>query len=134
MPSAGNLATRDFIIVKETKTKKELSMAAFCQDFIAEAPIVLVACANTKRSSDRYGERGGPYAVQDVSAAIQNILLVATSLGMGACWVGAFDEERVRQILEIPKGAVPVALILLGYPDEIPGSPEKRLDVHVEKW
>lgn len=125
-PSAGNIQPWEFIIIKKPETKKKLVEAALGQTFIQEAPVVIVVCANENRSIQRYGARGKTlYCIQDTAAAIENMLLTACSLGLGACWVGAFREEDAREILKIPSGVRPVAIVPVGYPDEAP-SPRNR--------
>ncbi|HDM45235.1 MAG TPA: nitroreductase family protein, partial [Candidatus Bathyarchaeota archaeon] len=89
-PSAGNIQPWEFIIVREQRTKERLAEAALGQYFIAEAPVVIVVCANQKLSGRGYGLRGSTlYCIQDTAAATQNILLSVHALGLGACWVGA---------------------------------------------
>ena len=115
-PSAGNLQPWEFIVVKDEKIKKELAFAALRQDFIEKAPVVIVVCANIEKA-EKYGERGKRlYCIQDTAAAIENMLLTATSLGLGTCWVGAFEEERMRDLLHIPPNLKIVALITVGFP------------------
>ena len=116
-PSAGNIQPWEFIVIKDFKIKQKLSMAALDQSFIEEAPVVIVVCANEMRSSRGYGSRGTTlYCLQDTAAAIQNMLLTACALGLGTCWVGAFHEDDVRDILSIPKGVRPIAIIPVGHP------------------
>jgi nitroreductase len=120
-PSAGNIQSWELIIVRKPEIKRRLAEAALDQTFIEEAPVIIVVCANENRSSQGYGIRGKTlFCIQDTAAAIQNLLLVAYSLGLGACWVGAFREEKAREILKIPQGVRPVAIIPLGYPAETP--------------
>jgi nitroreductase len=120
-PSAGNTQPWEFVIARKTETKKKLASAAFNQAFVEEAPVVIVVCADQNRSSMRYGQRGETlYCIQDTAAATQNILLTACSLGLGACWVGAFNEDEAKKALKTPKGIRPVALIPVGYPNRIP--------------
>ncbi|OYT40722.1 MAG: nitroreductase [Candidatus Altiarchaeales archaeon ex4484_43] len=134
-PSAGNLQARDFILIKDPKIRDKIATAALNQGFISEAPIVIVVCANMRRSGYRYGHRSESlYCIQDATASIQNMLLMAHSMGLGSCWVGAFDEEKVREILGIPPEVRPVAIIPIGYPDEIPVIPERRIEVHEDSW
>ena len=96
-PSAGNLQARDFIIVDDSEIKKELSRAALNQDFIEEAPINIVVCANLKRISP-YGRRGEElYCIQGTAAVVEHILLLAVDNGLGTCWVGAFNETEVSK-------------------------------------
>jgi len=76
---------------------------------------------------ERYGQRGKDlYSICDVSAAVENILLMAYSQGLGAVWVGAFDEEEVANILDLPENLRPIAIIPVGYPDESPFPPERK--------
>jgi nitroreductase len=126
-PSAGNIQPWEFIIVKERETKIRLSEAALDQEFLEEAPVLIIVCANEIKSSQRYGTRGTTlYCIQDTAAAIQNIHLTAFSLGLGTCWVGAFDENQAREILHVPKGIRPVAMIPVGYPNEKPKLRERQ--------
>jgi len=133
-PSAGNLQARNFILVRNSRKKAELAEAALSQEFISDAPLVIVVCANEKKSSERYGSRGELYSIQDATASIQNILLTVHSLGLGACWVGAFDESKVKKILKIPRGVRPVAILPIGYPAESPPAPPRSMDIHQESW
>lgn len=120
-PSAGNLQPWEFVIVKDNERKRALAEAAYGQDFITEAPVVIVVCANRTRSASRYKERGRSlYSIQDTAAAIQNILLAAYALGYGSCWVGAFDEEKAARIVHTPPEVRPVAIIPVGRPMESP--------------
>jgi len=125
-PNAGNLQPWEFILVESHEKKKELAKAALNQFFIAEAPVVIVVCANVMRTASIYGERGAKlYCIQDTAAAIQNILLAACALGYGTCWVGAFRDSEVKRILNIPDEVRPVAIIPIGVPGEDP-KPRKR--------
>jgi nitroreductase len=129
-PSAGNIQPWEFIIVRKPEIKKRLAEAALSQAFIEEAPVVIVVCADENRSAIGYGVRGKTlYCIQDTAAAIQNIHLTALSLGLSTCWVGAFKEEEARQILNVPRGVRPVAIIPVGYADESP-SPRKRRPIN----
>ncbi|MCK5559667.1 MAG: nitroreductase family protein [Thermoplasmata archaeon] len=137
-PSAGNLQARDFIVVRDVKNKNLLAQVAYGQNFIATAPVVIVVCANQERSGGHYGPRGRTlYCIQDSDAAIENIMLIVHSYGLGACWIGAFDEALASEVLELPKHIRPLAIIPIGYPAEEPG-PTSRIDleklIHYEKW
>jgi len=126
-PSAGNIQPWIFVIVRKPDIKRRISEAALNQFFIEEAPVVIVVCAEQERSRMGYGSRGATlYCIQDTAAATQNILLAAHALGLGACWVGAFDEEEVRHILRIPRGIRPVAIVPIGHPAEKPRGIFKR--------
>ncbi|MBI5179929.1 MAG: nitroreductase family protein [Nitrospirae bacterium] len=124
-PSAGNLQSRKFYFIKDAELKQQIASAAFGQNFIAETPLTIVACTDNKISK-RYGDRGTHlYSIQDVSASIINMMLVAHELGLGTVWVGAFDEWQVFEILNLPKNLRPVAIIPVGYPAKIPSAPRR---------
>ena len=136
-PSAGNLQSRDFIVVRDKETKKRLSKAAFGQDFVEAAPVVIVICANQTRIRN-YGIRGTElYCLQDAAASVENMLLYIASQGYGSCWVGAFDEREVSKLLGIPEQARPTIMLPIGRPKE-DGRRTPRLSmdmvVHKEKW
>ncbi|HVN33192.1 MAG TPA: nitroreductase family protein [Thermoanaerobaculaceae bacterium] len=125
-PSAGNLQPWRFIVVTSDALKAQLAAAAH-QDFVAEAPVVIVVCAVPGESARRYGERGRSlYCLQDTAAATQSILLAATELGLGSCWVGAFEERAAAAALGLPPVVRPVALIPVGQPLETPATRERR--------
>lgn len=129
-PSAGNLQAYEIFVVKDGQKKKLLSRAANDQDWITEAPIVLVFCSNPSRSSRKYGTRGEKlYSLQDATIAASYAQLAAHTLDLGVCWVGAFDEKDILKILGNPKSLIPVVIMPIGYPA---GKPEitgrRRLD------
>ena len=114
-PSAGNIQPWSFVVVRDANIKRGLSEAALNQFFIEEAPVVIVVCADWNRSGQGYGSRGiNLYCVQDTAAAVENMLLAAVALGLGACWVGAFQEDMVRVVLNVPKELRPVAIVPVG--------------------
>ncbi len=137
-PSAGNMQSAEFIIVRDDQIKQQLVGAALGQSFIAQAPVVIVACADTQRSAIKFGERGKIlYSIQETAAAVQNLVLAAHDLGLSTCWVGAFFEDKVAEILGVPPGVVPMAIIPLGYSDSKPLAPP-RSDltemIHFDKY
>jgi len=124
-PSAGNLQSRKFYFVFNEKIKKDLAEAALGQDFITNAPLVVVGCTDDKIAW-RYGERGkNLYSICDVSASIQNIMLVAEENNLGTCWVGAFDEKEVARILDLPNNLRPIVIVPVGYPAKKPSPPPR---------
>ena len=137
-PSAGNKQPWEFIIVKDKKMKEILVDAAHDQDWMADAPVLIVACINMKISSTVYGERGRKlYGIQDVAAAVETLLLAANAMGLGTAWVGAFSERKVAGSLHCPEDVRPAVIIPLGWPDEAPEKPERHdlSDfVHVEQY
>ena len=137
-PSAGNVQARDFVVVRKPQIKQSLCEAALSQEFVAQAPVVVVVCGNMKRSGRHYGNRGKSlYYIQDADAAIENLLLAVTDAGYGACWVGAFDENAVSEILKLPEDIRPLAIIPIGVPAR-DGGGSSRIDlkklVHFETW
>ena len=133
-PSAGNLQARDFVVVTDKMTKQKLVQAGLDQSFIGQVPVVIVAVANIERSSRIYRSRGELYAIQDAAAGVMNLLLAAYSRGLGTCWVGAFDEYAVCELLGIPHQATPIAIIPVGYPDEKPSAPPRMGPDKVIHW
>lgn len=126
-PSAGNLQPWFIYVVKDQSKRNALSDAALGQAFIARAPVCFVMCGEPERSARIYGERGRSlYCIQDVAAAVQNLLLAAHAGGLGACWVGAFDTKKVQLVLDLPPSRVPLALVPCGYPAGAPERPPRR--------
>lgn len=135
-PSAGNLQSRDFVVVCGRAAKRALACAAD-QIELEQAAAVLVVCTNAARVA-KYGARGRElFAVQDAAAATQNFLLAAHERGLGAVWMGSFDEGAVRTLLGLPNPVRPVSLVAVGWPAEHPSPPERLpLDrlLHWERW
>lgn len=125
-PSAGNLQAYQVYVVKKKDKKEELAKAAFDQTFLAEAPVCLVFCADPSRSAARYGSRGADlYSIQDATIAGCFAMLAATDLGLATVWVGAFDEDAVREVVGA-KSLRPVAMFALGYAAELPEPTTRR--------
>ena len=126
-PSAGNCQPWHFVVVRNEQVKDSLAQAAYGQWFVAEAPVVIVVCADPARSAWRYGSRGTQlYCLQDTAAATEHILLAVTALGLGACWVGAFDERAASKALDLPASLRPVAIVPIGYPTGRPYRTSRR--------
>jgi len=116
-PSSSNRQEWKFIIVKNKEAKKKLANAAFGQGFIGEAPVVLVACATESKAIMACGQ---PAYTVDVSIACSFMILQAYELGLGTCWIGAFNEGEVKKILKVPEAIRVVAMTPLGYPNQPP--------------
>jgi nitroreductase len=124
-PSAGNIQARKFYFIKGRAVKKKIAAAALNQNFIAEAPLVIVGCTDSRISST-YRERGVfLYSIQDVACSIMSMMLVAHEHGLGSTWVGAFYEDQIARILHMPQNLRPVALVPVGYPSKIPKPPPR---------
>ncbi|NWG34830.1 MAG: nitroreductase family protein [Chloroflexi bacterium] len=129
-PSAGNLQAFDIYRVTKVEHKEALMSASHDQEFLVQAPVVLVFCAAPARSAVRYNERGVTlYCIQDATIACTYVMLAATALGLGSVWVGAFDEEAVWKVIGAEPGQRPVAMLPIGYPNETPRiRPRRKLD------
>lgn len=120
-PSAGNLQALEVYIVTRADQRSELAAVASGQDFLKQAPVVLVFCAHAARSAERYGKRGiGLYCIQDATIACTYAMLAASALGMSTVWVGAFNESEVGRIINVPQAHRPVAMLPIGYAAEEP--------------
>jgi len=134
-PSAGNIQSWEVVVVRDDKIKTELSAAAYLRDFVSEAPVIMVLCANKERSGSIYGDRGKDlYCIQDTACATENMLLAAHALGLGACWVGTFDEAVAHDVLNLPDFLRPVAVVPVGFPDEKPYPPTRREIGELMHW
>lgn len=125
-PSAGNVQEWRFVVVKDEKKKKKLAAAALQQDFLIEAPVIIVVCVDLEKISLRYGVRGETlYSKQDTASATMLLMLAAHALGLATCWVGAFDEDEVSHVIELPEKFRPVAIVPVGYAAEVPEKPSR---------
>ena len=123
-PSAGNRQPWHFYIVRDQAVRWQLAAAAGDQEAVGQAPVVIVVCADAEQSARRYRRRGRElYCLQDTAAATEHILLAAVALGLGACWVGAFDERQAARILNLPRRHRPVVMLPIGKPA---GPPTRR--------
>ncbi len=116
-PSANNRQEWRFVIVKNPNTRKALMHAAREQEFVGQAPVIIACCAVTDNHIMTCGQLCYPI---DVAIAIDHITLQAVEEGLGTCWIGAFYEDKVKQILNIPGDVRVVDLLTLGYPADEP--------------
>jgi nitroreductase/uncharacterized protein YdhG (YjbR/CyaY superfamily) len=128
-PSGSNRQPWYFIVIRDLETKKLISVAANNQAFIAEADTVIVALGNSsaitsggkvRRSLTRLPHR------QDPMIAVEHMVLAATALGYGTCWIGAFDEGKVKEILKVPESLEVITLLPVGVPDENPSARSRK--------
>ncbi|MDA3792167.1 MAG: nitroreductase family protein [Elusimicrobia bacterium] len=134
-PSASNRQEWRFVTVKEAKIREELSRAAN-QQMVKEAPVVIVCCAETDGHLMSCGQKCYPI---DVAIAIDHMTLQAAELGLGTCWVGAFNADEVKKIIDIPEDIEVVEMLVIGYPEgkfEIVDKPRLNMKEirHKEKW
>jgi nitroreductase len=117
-PSAGNKQSWHFIVVTDDGIKQELSKGLFSR-FLKNAPMTIVGCAHKDRIA-------GQWSKISTAIALQNMVIAAWGMGIGSCWIGAFNEEKVRNLLKIPENWNVVALIPFGYPAKVPKPKRKK--------
>ncbi len=136
-PSAGNKQPWRFIVIKDKNTLKEISENFRTMRMAEKAPMAIVVCGDMEAT---FPGDGVDYWVEDTSAATENLLLAAHSLGLGAVWCGIYPmKDRVEQLskmLDIPEGIVPLNVVPIGYPAEDPAPKDKWKpeEIHYEKW
>lgn len=134
-PSASNRQEWRFVVVRNAATREKLAQAANGQRFVGEAPVVLVCCAETDGHVMACGQLCYPI---DVAIAIDHLTLCAVAEGLGTCWIGAFDEAQVKDILGIPDEVRVVELLPIGYPKDLSPREKTRLPlndiVKYERW
>jgi nitroreductase len=136
-PSAGHTEPWAFVVVRDEATRAALGRAALGQLWLSAAPVSIVTCADLSRSRLRYGERGERYAWIDGAFASLLLLLAVVEEGLGACFVGAFEDAEVRRLLRLPVHVQPLAIIPVGYAAEHPRKRRRRpLEqlLHHERW
>jgi nitroreductase len=131
-PTGANLQPWHFVVVTDSETRKQIGDVArfffIKSSHVEKAPVVIALGFDTRK---------GKYGRYDVTLAGGNMLTMAESLGLGTCWIGAFDEPKVKEILEIPESIEVIGLITLGYSEEKPEVPprvELEKVVHWESW
>lgn len=134
-PSACNLQPWHFIVVRDPAQRAALARA-YPKEWFAQAPVHIVVCVEPGRAWRRRHD-GKSYVDVDGAIAMDHITLCAADLGLGTCWIGAFDPATVREVLGLPEGVEPLAMTPLGYPAEA-GRPKQRKNLseirHDERW
>lgn len=125
-PSAGNLESRRFFLVRDPKRRRMLARATRGQsDAAAGASLLVVACAQLC-SASLYHRRGVElYAAMDVAASVENLLLAAHAAGLGAVWIGEIDEAEVSLVMALPSELRPLSIVAVGWPAERPAPPRR---------
>jgi len=134
-PSANNRQEWRFVVVRNPEIRRKLAVAARNQSFVGEAPVVLACCAETDEHKMACGQLCYPI---DVAIAMDHFTLCAAAEGLGTCWIGAFDEAQVKDILGIPPGIRVVELMPVGYPKNLASASKSRISldkmVKRERW
>lgn len=130
-PSACNIQPWTFIVIREETSKRKLE-TVYGKSWFLEAPVIIAACCDHKTSWKRFD--GKDYGDVDIAIAFDHIVLAATELGLGTCWVGAFKSREASEILRLPENITPVAFTPLGYiASEKPLKSRKNLD-EIVSW
>ena len=131
-PSAGHTEQqlrdpRLLLVVRDRRVKEDLARAALEQMFVAQAPLVIVVVSDVGRSARRYGERGVHFfSITDGAFVAMLVLLAVVDEGLGACFVGSFYDEEVREVLDLPPDVRPIGIIPIGYCAEGPRKLSRR--------
>jgi nitroreductase len=144
-PSYMNKQSWRFIVIQDKHTIEQIAKTTVINRWLKTAPVLIIACADSTASGTHNSIE---YHVVDVAIALEHIILAATDLGLGTCWIAGFNEEKIKGLLEVPKRIRIIALTPLGYPVPKKGiteqlkktilksSKRKTLDeiVHYEHW
>ncbi|MGQ9525752.1 MAG: nitroreductase family protein [Armatimonadota bacterium] len=118
-PSGANRQPWQFIVVRDAEIRKQLVPACWNQEQVAQAPVVIAACG-------READAAPSCLVRDLSIALTHLMLAARAEALGTCWIGAFDEGKVKGVLGVPEDVTVVALMTLGYPTAWPEARERK--------
>ena len=131
-PSGGNMQPWEFYVVQDRKTKQAIVDTSYTgygrsgapQTWLLEVPVLVVICVERKRTGARYGPEGAEFiSMLDVASSVQNLLVAATSEGLGSCWVAGFQRSRVKQLLGLEPSMDVLGLVGLGWPERVPSAP-----------
>ncbi len=114
-PSACNYQPWKFVLITEADLKKKIARAANGQQFIAGAPVIVVGVGIPAQAYKGMGGHGNSVDV-DLAIALDHLTLAAAADGLGTCWIGAFNEQEMKEVIGVPPEAKIVALTPLGYP------------------
>lgn len=135
-PTACNYQPFTFVVVQEKENLEALA-EGYPADWFAEAPVVIAVCTQASKAWVRKRHDDRNYADVDAAIAADHMTLAAEDLGLGTCWVGAFDPKVIRKALGVPRSIEPLILLTLGHPKE-KGRPKTRKSleelVRYETW
>ena len=125
-PSACNLQSWHFYALLGKDQITRLVPDVYKNDWILSAACAIVVCTDNGILAERFGEKGKMFALQDTAAAMQMMLLQSAEMGFGSCWIGAFDSEKCRDVLNIPEAHEPVAMAVIGTVESLPPMRERK--------
>lgn len=135
-PTACNYQPFQFVVVQEKENRSALA-AGYPAPWFAEAPVVIAVCIQASQAWKRKNHDDRNYVDVDAAIAADHMILAAAELGLGTCWVGAFDPKIIRKALGVPRSVEPLILLTLGHPNE-KGRPKTRKPlkelVRYENW
>ena len=122
-PSAGNFQSYEIYVVRTLAMRQLIATNTWDQGWVANAAVLIVFCTHAERCEYPGAD---VFAMQDASISTTQAMLAVTALGLGACWVGAFDPTRVAEVISAPEGVKPMAILAIGYADETPERTPRR--------
>ncbi|MEL0082384.1 MAG: nitroreductase family protein [Gammaproteobacteria bacterium] len=126
-PSAGDLQAYRIFVVTDAVQRAALVEFSSRHEFITQAPVCMVFCADPQRSIATFGEESGRvFSMQDTTIVASYAQLAAVAAGLASAWVGSFESDGISECLQLPDGLEPVALITIGYPAELPELTPRR--------
>lgn len=133
-PTAANRQPFQLIVIRTAGRQEELKRI-YSRDWFVQPPLVIAICGIPAQAWTR--SDGKSYVDVDAAIVMDHLILAATELGLGTCWIGAFDPQAAREVLGLPEGVEPIAFTPLGYPADEP-RPKKRKAltelVRYERW
>jgi nitroreductase len=133
-PTAANRQAFQLIVIR-TQGRTEELRRIYNKEWFVQAPLVIAACGVKDENWVR--RDGHNYVDVDVAIVLDHLILAAANLGLGTCWIGAFDPNAARDVLGLPRGVDPIAFTPLGYPDDSPGPKQRKSIsdlVRSERW
>jgi nitroreductase len=135
-PTAANRQPVQIIVIHTSGRESELKRI-YGEEWFIQAPLILAVCGVPEQAWNRRRFDGKNYLVVDAAIVMDHMILAATALGLGTCWIAAFDPTAAREILALPDGVEPLLFTPLGYPASSPGA-KNRKDlsdlIHSERW
>lgn len=131
-PSGSNIQPLHYIIIRTPE--QIMKVKAFTPGMLNEAPAMIAVCTDLELAKRKGGKLGRELAILDAAMAAQNILLMATELGLGTCVIRSFNQEAVQTVLKLPETIVPQLLVSVGFPARIPKPPRRKALETITSW